>query len=79
MSTAKSYLPCGHPIGCLYSFKIGDETRRYCFGCVIDKSGLKPFTDLELQQCTNVSKLEKSKEVKKVKEIIKDVKVNEKI
>jgi len=57
MSEAKIYLPCGHPIGCLYSYRIGKETVRYCFGCLCEKSGLKPITDEDRTKCTNVSKL----------------------
>lgn len=65
MSTGKMYLPCGHPIGCLYNFNIGKEVKRYCFGCICEKTGIKPFTDEELRQCTNKSILETTIKVEK--------------
>jgi len=68
MSSGKIYLPCGHPIGCLYSYNIGRVTKRYCFGCVIEKAGVKAFTVEELQSCSNTSKYD----VPEVKPVKKD-------
>jgi hypothetical protein len=34
-------LPCGHPIGWILRLRDGPTLKKYCWGCAIDKLGLK--------------------------------------
>lgn len=36
----RGYLECGHPVACMYRYKIESEVRKYCMGCLIEKVGL---------------------------------------
>ena len=72
----KLYMPCGHPIGCLFRFPIGKTVKKYCLGCVFDKLGLPEITEEQLCNCTNTSKLDisnktETNEKQKVNKLIK--------
>lgn len=51
-----AYLPCGHPLECMYRYRIGKKVYSYCLGCVLDRVGTR-ITDDDLKNCSQHTKL----------------------